>query len=318
MDPAEISGGVAAVYILGFAGSLAALGFLWLEYRRPSSWSAMASAAFCAIWLAAALAGRWWGLARPAWSACLVIGVVSGLASLLHWPQARSVLARLARPRTVWLVLLVAAPASASLLAWRLNRPEDPPFNPLVLPMERKELEQVHVATDRGRLLPVFNLVVPDTTEEYEQTYLAERQFSWRIIRTGDPDPTYNCHGWVFTAGRCALRSDDVELILEDNQYTRVDRPQPGDVIVYRDEQGRILHTGLVRSVIGDEIVLIESKWGPLGRFLHGPEDQPWGDNYAYYRSPRPGHLLAVIEGPLPPESSLAGRRPDAATASAH
>ncbi len=318
MDPAEVSGGIAAVYILGFAGSLAALAFLWLEYRRRFRWSAVASAALCALWLAAALGAWWWGLARLAWAACLVLAGACGVASLLHWPLARNVLAWLARPRTVWILMLVAAPASASLLAWRLNRPETPPLDPLVLPMERKELEQVHVATDRGRLLPVFNLVVPDTTEEYEQTYLAERHFSWRIIRTGDPDPTYNCHGWVFTAGRFALRSEDVELILEDNQYTRVDRPQPGDVIVYRDDQGRILHTGLVRSVIGNEIVLIESKWGPLGRFLHGPEDQPWGDNYAYYRSPRPGHLLAVIEGPRPPESALAERSSDAASASAH
>lgn len=317
MDPAEISGGVAAVYILGFAGSLAALAFLWLEYRRRSSWSALASAVVCAVWLAGGLGGWWWGLARPAWSACLVLGAACGLAALLHWPQARAAIACLARPRTVWVLMLVAAPASASLLAWRLNRPEDPPFDPLVLPMERRELEQVHVATDRGRLLPVFNLVVPETAEEYEQTYLAERHFAWRMIRTGDSDPTYNCHGWVFTAGRFALRSEDVELILEDNHYTRVDRPQPGDLILYRDEQGRILHTGLVRSVIGDEIVLIESKWGPLGRFLHGPEDQPWGDNYAYYRSPRPSHLLAVVEGPVPPESSLAGTGSDAASAAA-
>lgn len=318
MDPAEISGGVAAVFILGFAGSLAALGFLWLEYRGRSWWSATGSAVLCALWLGAALGAWWWGLARLAWLACLVMGAVCGVASLLHWPLARQLVVQLARPRTVWILMLLAGPASASLLAWHLNRPEDPPLDPLVLPMDRKELEQVHVATDRGRLLPVFNLVVPDTTQQYEHAFLAERQFSWRVIRTADPDRTYNCHGWVFTAGRFALRSEDVELILEDNQYARVDQPQPGDLIVYRDDQGRILHTGLVRSVIAGEIVLIESKWGPLGRFLHGPEDQPWGDNYAYYRSLRPGHLLAIVEGPVPTESSLAGRNSDAASASAH
>ena len=312
MDPTEVSGGVAAVYILGVAGSLAALGFLWLEYRRRSSWSAAASAILAVVWSAAALGGWWWGTARWAWAACLVLGTACGIAFLLHWPRARNVLASLARPRTVWIVMLVAAPASASLLAWRLNRPDNAPFDPLLLPMERKEIRQVHVATDRGRLLPVFSLVVPDTAQQYEQAYLAERQFSWRIIRTGDPDPTYNCHGWVFTAGRFALRSEDVEAILEDNQYEKVDEPQPGDLIVYRDDEGRVLHTGLVRSVIANEIVLIESKWGPLGRFLHGPEDQPWGENCAYYRSPRPGHLLPVIEDAAPPQSSLAEKSSDA------
>ncbi len=318
MDPAEISGGVAAVYILGFAGSMAALGFLWLEYRRRSCWSAMASAASCAVWCGAAFWAWWQSQAQAVWLACLVLGVVCGLASLLHWPWARSVLASLARPRTVWVVMLVAGPASASLLAWHLNRPEDTSLDPLILPMERKELNEVHVATDRGRLLPVFNLVVPDATEEYEQAYLVARQLSWRIIRTADPDPTYNCHGWVFTAGRFALRSEDVELILEDNQYTKVDEPQPGDLIIYRDDQGRILHTGLVRSVIAGEIVLIESKWGPLGRFLHGPEDQPWGENYTYYRSLRPGHLLAIIEGPAPASGSLVERSSNASGDSAH
>lgn len=318
MDATEISGGVAAVYILGIAGSLAALGFLWLEYRRRSAWAAKASAVLGVVCSAGAVGGWWWGAARWAWVACLALGVACGLAWLLHWPQARNVLASLARPRSIWIVMLVAAPASASLLAWRLSQPDDLPLQPLVLPMERKEIEQFHVATDRGRLLPVFNLVVPDTTQQYEQAYLAERHFAWRIIRTGDPDPTYNCHGWVFTAGRFALRSEDVELILEDNQYQKVDQPQPGDLIVYRDEQGRILHTGLVRSVIANEIVLIESKWGPLGRFFHGPEDQPWGDNYTYYRSPRPGHLLAIIEGPVPSETSTVHASSNANSARAH
>ena len=40
--------------------------------------------------------------------------------------------------------------------------------------------------------------------------------------------------------------------------------------------------------------VLIESKWGFLGRFLHEPKNQCYSQDFAYYRSPRQGHLLRI------------------------
>jgi len=45
----------------------------------------------------------------------------------------------------------------------------------------------------------------------------------------------------------------------------------------------------------------VESKWGPLGRYLHPPECQPWGGHFSYYRSSRDGHQLRIVtaaEGP--------------------
>jgi len=55
-----------------------------------------------------------------------------------------------------------------------------------------------------------------------------------------------------------------------------------------------VIHTGLVRFVDDDGVILIESKWGPLGVYLHPPEAQPWGHDFTFYRSPRPGHLLRL------------------------
>jgi hypothetical protein len=86
-----------------------------------------------------------------------------------------------------------------------------------------------------------------------------------------------------------------VEAILCDNGYQRADTPLKGDLIVYRNDPGMILHSGIVLEVVHENLVLIESKWGPLGRYLHPPEYQPYGSIFAYYRSPRQGHQLPVV-----------------------
>jgi hypothetical protein len=115
-----------------------------------------------------------------------------------------------------------------------------------------------------------------------------------------------NCHGWVFTAGKYFLECDDVEKILEDNGYELCQSPLPGDLIVYRNPAGGISHTGLIQTVYLGGMVVIDSKWGLGGRFIHGPEQQPYGNCYGYYRSFRQGHALAII--PARPAMSIASR----------
>src|SRR5205807_1160464 len=80
------------------------------------------------------------------------------------------------------------------------------------------------------------------------------------------PDATSNCHGWVFTGGRYWVKGGAVEDILRDNGYRTVEDPRPGDLVVYRDDQGAVSHTGVVSSVGADGLVLVESKWSWLGR----------------------------------------------------
>src|SRR5262249_10677123 len=93
------------------------------------------------------------------------------------------------------------------------------------------------------------------------------------------------------------VRSTYVDKILEDNGYSTAAKPQAGDAIVYRNEFGIIVHTGVVRLANGDS-VLIESKWGPLGRFLHAPADQAYSTRWIFYRSPRNGHVLRIDRAP--------------------
>ncbi|MBW8886012.1 MAG: hypothetical protein JF612_14835, partial [Planctomycetia bacterium] len=40
--------------------------------------------------------------------------------------------------------------------------------------------------------------------------------------------------------------------------------------------------------------ILIESKWGPLGVYLHTIEKQPFPGTWMFYRSARVDHLLAM------------------------
>ncbi|MBI1899821.1 MAG: hypothetical protein HYS13_01750 [Planctomycetia bacterium] len=144
-------------------------------------------------------------------------------------------------------------------------------------------------ATDRGTQIALY---VPSS--EMARQPLDESPldgFKGRIIRVAPPDVASNCHGWAFTGGRFALRGRDVAVILRDNGYEPVTNPRPGDLVIYSGFDGKISHTGVVKAV-GADYVLVESKFGPLGRYLHAPLDQCFGDHFVYYRSPRPGHLL--------------------------
>ncbi len=70
-------------------------------------------------------------------------------------------------------------------------------------------------------------------------------------------------------------------------------QPQPGDVIAYRGA-GNIFHTGVVQSVAGGEVTLIESKWGAWGLYKHAPENTlDYGLSWDIYRTQRSkGNLL--------------------------
>src|SRR5262249_42400782 len=121
--------------------------------------------------------------------------------------------------------------------------------------------------TDRGTALRLYQRGPDPSDAEIEKKYEANLRsgMALRVIQTAAADPASNCHGWVFAASRFYLRGQDVETILTENGYTEMSTPRPGDVIVYRNSLGNILHSGVVRLIDGDEI-LVESKWGTFGR----------------------------------------------------
>jgi hypothetical protein len=206
------------------------------------------------------------------------------------------------RTRFQGLVLLVLSPA---LLIWWASQTEqqvpllneNPPLPSLDIdPSKLEEVTAFHATTDRGRPVPLCtlppSLVSAADLQRIEQSSVEQKKLAQKQIRTAAPENGYNCHGWVFAAGQFWVRGADVPRILEDNGYHAVRVPQPGDIIVYRDQDQAVTHTGLVRTVTEDGLVLVESKWGWLGRYVHRPEDQMYGDLWAYYHSDRNLHRL--------------------------
>jgi hypothetical protein len=160
-----------------------------------------------------------------------------------------------------------------------------------IVPVEREK-----AITDRGTLIqlrePVEvreNEVLSDVEDRYFQNIRLKNQ----VIRHSAPDDRSNCHGWIFTGGRFILSGDDVDLILKENEYTKQDSPQQGDLVIYRSG-GMITHTAVVQLVAEDQAVLVRSKWGSLGVFVHPIDKSPYGTDYTFHRSTRAGHLLTT------------------------
>ena len=70
-------------------------------------------------------------------------------------------------------------------------------------------------------------------------------------------------------------------------------RPINGAGPTRPDPAGKVSHTGLVQAIMEDGRVLLESKWGKMGRYLHTPEQHAYPTHQpTYYRSHRAGHQL--------------------------
>ena len=67
--------------------------------------------------------------------------------------------------------------------------------------------------------------------------------------------------------------------------------------MIYRNDAG-VTHTAVVRYVTPGMPVLVEGKWAWMGVFLHPVDRSCYGTNFAYYRSGRPGHVLAGLDAP--------------------
>lgn len=164
-------------------------------------------------------------------------------------------------------------------------------------PVELDGPPSLTVPTDGGRSVPLFSISsLQAISEAQESEHLRLFQTGNKAIQTSTADPTTNCHGWVFTGGRHWLRGQSVEAILEDNGYTETTEPEAGDVVVYRNSQGEVTHSGIVRGN-ADGLILIESKWGRLGRFIHTPVAHPYRTHVpTYYSSERTSHVLTGLE----------------------
>jgi hypothetical protein len=198
----------------------------------------------------------------------------------------------------LWHLLLTA------VAGWQFHRLVQLPADHIEVADANVRLEQVRnvaLVTDRGREVPVFQVKSWDAKASSSNSSPVAPGDA--LARHASPDTNSNCFGWIFTGGRYWLNDTAVETILEDNGYATVQTPAAGDLIVYRGDRNEIIHTGLVLGVFDDGLVLIESKWGIGGRFIHQPENQVFSGSYTYYHSRRLGaeglasqHQVAAAE----------------------
>lgn len=156
--------------------------------------------------------------------------------------------------------------------------------------------------TDQGRAIPILHLRTLGVANNHgsgKPRTEVPPELRPFLITLSPPNDQSNCHGWVFAGGRGHLGEEFVDSILRDNRYEKVDRPRAGDLIVYWSCEGKFDHTGLVKATGSNGFVLIESKWGLDGLFLHEPKNQVYGETFTYFRSPRNGHLLRLDDAEL-------------------
>jgi hypothetical protein len=235
-------------------------------------------------------------------AAAMVVCLLAGSARLAAAATAAARLAR--RPQVRWGLLAAAGFAVVVGSVAAYEAADDAALDDQLRDLDAATLPRVpapaRATTDRGTPVLLQESAQPREQDELasaETRFFQHNPLRDRVIRQHPGDDRTNCHGWVFTGGRYWVGGDQVELILTENGYRPVSDPRPSDLIVYQNTAG-VAHTAVVRYVTEGMPVLIEGKWGASGVYLHAVNESCYGTAYTFYRSHRPGHLLAGVGGP--------------------
>ncbi len=290
----------------GFIAALGGCAALWL--RQSSLLVRIVQPATAAALFGLGLACRHADFSWTVWFAPTLCGLVLLLQLLAGFAFLRALTIRalanvhaLTAPRRWGLLLMGASPLLLAGSLWQIDvmvTPETGSFDQIRDYPEADLVEATGISafTDRGRRIPIYKVPANKTGSlaiAGEQGLPMENTpVPYRAIRLADANADSNCTGWVFTGAHSWIQCRDVQNILDDNGYHVNASARPGDLVIYRDDAGAIVHVGCVASLVGTGRPMIESKWGYQGLFLHLPEGTPYGDAWSYYRSKRPDHML--------------------------
>jgi len=247
-------------------------------------------------------------LTFESWELAIAGGLLAAATLLTLVVRSRSFqlsLQMATRPLGAIAVLLVLSLSAAAYVQVAAKWPVGQVDLPLAVGSDFHSVDGLTALTDVGTPMPLIAYDDTDSLDEAERACLGEERFRHQIIRLAPPSTVCNCHGWIYTGGRFAIQSRFIPDLLADNGYEEVAQPRANDLVIYRGDAGTVEHTGLVRMVGQDGLVLVESKWGPLGVYLHPVASPPYGTSHQYYRSPRAGHLVTVVPNSSVPEVKL-------------
>jgi hypothetical protein len=143
--------------------------------------------------------------------------------------------------------------------------------------------------TDKGNPIPIVSpepIVSSDQVTEAET--LLKQMFEEKelhVKQLSGYDPSYNCHSYVFTDGKAGWIADPcvVENIIKENgfqkvasadsdcnNYEQIKPLEERDIIIYRNENNKIVHSGVIFKFNKDsEQFIVRSKFGEFGIFEH-------------------------------------------------
>jgi len=122
-----------------------------------------------------------------------------------------------------------------------------------------------------------------------EKKELRDQKMRWEelgfVTFVNNATKKFNCHGQSFKNREVQVFGDFVGTILKDQGWKKVDEnnTKVGDIIIYRDSRGNVLHSGIVTKVefldtrIGI-VTEVQSKWGESIEYRHHPKFAP--DSY--------------------------------------
>jgi hypothetical protein len=297
--------GQLATALLAGVGLLAVGGVNLLLRRKPAAVRGLLTAAAAGL----TLAGVWAATGEPRSVRAVGVVLAAGVGACLVVGSDRvaAVLGFARRPGVAWAALaLVGFAAALGSVAWydlSMKASGDRDAADLDLftgsPPDTTPIPTL-ARTDRGTpvlLKEATTLRSGVDLGAVEQVVIRDAFTRSTVIRVQPADDRANCHGFVFAGGRFWIGGSSVDQILDENGYRPVTDPRPGDVAVYRGSGGAVAHTAVVRYVTAGQPVLVEGKWGCVGVFLHAVDQSIYGTAYGFYRSTRPGHLLAGLDG---------------------
>lgn len=106
-----------------------------------------------------------------------------------------------------------------------------------------------------------------------------DRIEAYRAHDTKDVRMKCDCHGLTFADGRLWINDGVVNRLLQGDQYKKTDKPRVGDVAIYRDKWGKVVHSMTVTAVDKEGNVTEVSGLGGLELKAHSnrPEPGPGG-----------------------------------------
>lgn len=147
------------------------------------------------------------------------------------------------------------------------------------------------ISLETSKRRPIDNIQSNELTVwERSENARIERQWGPMVTSRSGATGIYNCHGLTFAARRtCVWEPSEIEKILEDDAYKEVQEVDvlPGDIIIYREDNGEIIHSGLVVQRPNEatfNLPLVLSKWGKGREYLHVSSQCPYNPRYRYYR----------------------------------